>query len=123
VSVRVRHTVDRLDRNMRSIPRTAATGFAKAVRANALEGNRRAKRYAQASSGKHGKHYPRSFSAEAVGPLSWEYGPDSSKPQGGMSFEMGSRNQPPHRDLAQSAAGLTAPLASDVRDVLDRLFW
>lgn len=123
MTLRVTHTLDRLDRDVRAMPREAATGMAKAVRKAAEDGNRRAKGYARRSSGKHGKHYPDSFTAEALGPLSWEYGPDASKPQGNMSFEMGSRNQPPHRDLQQSAAGVTAPLASDVRDLLDRLFW
>jgi hypothetical protein len=56
---------------------------------------------AEATSGEHGVHYPASISAELVfdvGGVSVDVGPESGKPQGGMSFEFGSRNQPPHLD-------------------------
>lgn len=63
-------------------------------------------RNATATSGEHGKHYPKSISSEtrlSLGILV-ETGPESGMPQGGMGpgFEFGSRNQPPHLD------GLTA---------------
>lgn len=56
---------------------------------------------ARATSGQHGVHYPDSITAELVldlGGVSVDVGPESGKPQGGMSFEYGSQNQPPHLD-------------------------
>jgi hypothetical protein len=112
-----------LANDLAAIPAKAARGLATTVRKNANEGNRLASRFAKESAGAHGKHYPRAFSAEAISPLSWEYGPDAAKPQGGMSFEEGSRNQPPHHDLAKSQDIIGPKLAADVGDVVDRLFW
>lgn len=45
----------------------------------------------------HGKHYPGQVDHERLGYLLWEIGPHGH-PQGEMSFEYGSRNQPPHLD-------------------------
>ena len=82
--------------------------------------------------GYNGKLYPRTFSTEMYGTgrfsggvssYSGEYGPDSTLPQGGMSFEQGSRNQPPHNDLAKSAEIIGPAFVRSVRDVLDDLFW
>ena len=56
---------------------------------------------ARATSGQHGVHYPDAISAELVfdlGGVSVDVGPETGKPQGGMSFEFGSQNQPPHLD-------------------------
>lgn len=56
---------------------------------------------ARATSGEHGVHYPASITAELVfdlGGVSVDVGPESGRPQGGMSFEFGSQNQPPHLD-------------------------
>jgi len=53
---------------------------------------------AVATSGAHGKHYPNSIESHMLTPLSAEIAPNPGKPQGGMSFEFGSRNQPPHLD-------------------------
>lgn len=58
------------------------------------------------TAGKHGKHYPKSITADVsfgLGSIEGEVGPDSSKPQGGMSFEFGSVNQAPHLDGQQAA--------------------
>lgn len=66
---------------------------------------------ARETSGVHGKHYPDSIDSERV--LSTnivvEVGPNAAKPQGGMSFENGSVNQPPHLD-GQRAADSEIPL-------------
>lgn len=50
------------------------------------------------ASGDYAKHYVRAISAEEVfsTDVVFEVGPDSSKPQGRMSFEYGSVKQPPH---------------------------
>jgi hypothetical protein len=54
---------------------------------------------------------------------SGEYGPDIARPQGGMSFEYGSRNQPPHLDLARSADLIGPSTVGEVGRMVDRLFW
>lgn len=124
--VTIHHTINLLERDARKIPAKAAKGFAQATRDTAREGNLIAKGFARESAGAHGKHYHRAFTAEKTGrsPYQWEYGPDAARPQGGMSFETGSRNQPPHLDLARSQdviAGRVLP--AKVRAVLDGLFW
>jgi hypothetical protein len=55
--------------------------------------------------------------------VSGEYGPDAAMPQGGMSFEFGSRNQKPHLDLAKSADVIGPALAQEVRGLADQWFW
>lgn len=66
---------------------------------------------ARATSGVHGKHYPNSIDWEMQ--LSTniviEVGPNPAKPQGRMSFEEGSVNQPPHLD-GQRAADYEIPM-------------
>jgi hypothetical protein len=123
VRIRVIHGIDDLAGDLRTIAVEAKPTMARVVRAAAIEGNRLAQSYARRTAGAHGKHYPKSFSAEAITPLSWEYGPNSGMPQGGMSFEFGSRNQPPHLDLARSADVIAAKFGGDVLDAVDGLFW
>lgn len=122
-TVRVIGGVGDLARDCRKIATTARADMAKVVRRNAERGNKIARGYAKESAGAHGKHYHRAFSAEAVTPLAWEYGPDASKPQGGMSFERGSRNQPPHNDLAKSLDLIAPKFAQDVHNLPDDWFW
>lgn len=81
---------------------------------------------ARATSGEHGKWYPDAITTEmrfAGFSLETETGPESGRKQGGMSFEHGSRKQPPHLDglramplaaarldrLADAAIGLALP--------------
>ena len=40
-----------------------------------------------------------------------------------MSFEWGSRNQPPHLDLNRAADVIVPKWVSDLRDVYDEAFW
>jgi hypothetical protein len=122
VKIRVRHSIDRLADDQADIARSTKPKLAKIVRENADEGRNRARAFARLSAGAHGKHYPKAITSEATGLLEAEFGPDAGMPQGGMSFERGSRNQPPHNDLAQ-AADLVAPaMEADVRKLLARLF-
>ena len=121
--INVQHTVGDLARDAAKVAVSAKPKMAKVVRSNAQQGNRLAKGIARQSAGAHGKHYHRAFTAEALTPLSWEDGPDASMPQGGMSFEFGSRNQPPHLDLAKSLDAQGPQFAKDAGDVLDGLFW
>ncbi|MER6942493.1 hypothetical protein ABT294_00595 [Nonomuraea sp. NPDC000554] len=65
---------------------------------------------AKQSAGRHGKHYPKSITAEqvpAADAAEWEVGPETRLPQGSMGrgFEYGSRNQPPHLDGWQAVIG------------------
>lgn len=121
--VRVQHTIGDLARDAARVATKAKPKMAKVVRRNAEQGNRLGADIARKSAGAHGKHYPGAFSAEAITPLVWEYGPDAGMPQGGMSFEFGSRNQPPHLDLAKSLDVQGPKFADDAGDVLDGLFW
>ena len=53
---------------------------------------------AYATSLPHGSWYPSSIRYQMTGALEATIAPDESYKQGGMSFEFGSRNQPPHLD-------------------------
>lgn len=61
---------------------------------------------AKETAGQHGKHYPKAITAEQIpvtDEILWEVGPERMRKQGDMSFEYGSRNQPPHLDGARAA--------------------
>ena len=63
---------------------------------------------ATATAGRHGKWYPASIKTKPVGAMEVEVGPTPGMRQGAMSFEFGSRNQPPHLD-GQRALDATLP--------------
>ena len=93
-------------------------------------GNAVAKNTGRRTAGRRGKVYPRactweasSFAGFGGAAYSAEYGPDSARPQGGMSFEFGSRNQPPHLDLAKSADLIGPVMAKEAGDMIDGWFW
>lgn len=129
--VRVTNTLDSLADDMADIVKRAPRDMVKVVREGIRAGNMVARDYAKRSAGSHGKHYHRAFSTEMHGVVSFggvfgysgEYGPDASKPQGSMSFERGSRNQPPHNDLARSADLIGPSFAQEVRGLPDGWFW
>lgn len=129
--IRVTHGIGRLAADMADIPARARVDMRATVREGIRVGNTVARDFAKQSAGKHGKHYHRAFSTEmrrdftgfGVSIMSGEYGPDIAKPQGGMSFEFGSRNQKPHLDLARSADIMGPSLAGEVRRLPDRWFW
>jgi hypothetical protein len=80
---------------------------------------------AKESAGRHGKHYPRAITSEqmpATGEAWWQVGPESDRKQGDMSFEYGSRNQPPHLDMTREIPGIEQAmfeaLDKAVRDLL-----
>jgi len=123
VYVRVTHHIDDLASDLRTIATEVNLVMAKTVREEARLGNNLAKGFAKKSAGSHGKHYPSSMSAEMVSALSWEYGPEDGKRQGGMSFERGSRNQPPHLDLAKSADIIGPRLGGAILNDVGDLFW
>lgn len=119
----VSHDLDRLQRDLKKIPGKLAGGAERAAARRAQEGNRNAKRRATRTAGKHGKHYPSAFIAERVGDMHWRYGPITSIAQGAMSFEGGSRNQPPHLDLEKSAAVVGPKFGRDISQLIGRVFW
>ena len=104
-----------------SVPARATRAAGQAVERIAKAGNTLARAFARESAGKHGKHYHRAITAEKKHPLglTWAYGPDVAKPQGDMSFERGSRNQPPHLDLNRSA-DVIGPQLGQVADAMAR---
>lgn len=80
----------------------APVAFAKAARGvveeTAIDMRDAWRENAVETSGAHGKHYPKSITYRMRGltSIGADIYPDPGKPQGGMSFENGSRNQPPH---------------------------
>lgn len=132
MDVRVIGGVKDLQHDLERITDRAPKDMVGVLRGNLRAGNRIAKALAKKRSGSHGKYYPAAFSAEmngiasalsGAGLYSGEFGPDSSMPQGDMSFERGSRNQPAHHELAD-AADVTVPrFVDDVARLPDGWFW
>ncbi len=121
--VRVQHDIDDLANDLAGIPVRMVREGNRVVRGAATRGNRLAQSNARRTAGAHGVHYPKAFTVEMRGVLEAEYGPDAGRPQGGMSFEHGSRNQPPHLDLAKSADVIGPTFGRDVSKMIDGLFW
>lgn len=129
--VHVTNTLDDLFSDMAHITRTAGRDMAGVVRDGIRVGADVARENAKRSSGKHGKYYPRAITAEmhsgfhgfGASVYSGEYGPDIARPQGGMSFERGSRKQKPHLDLARSADLIGPSFAAEVARLPDKWFW
>lgn len=127
----VTDTIGDLVKDMAAIPPKAARDMMACVRDGARAGNEIAKESAKRTAGAHGKHYHKAFTVSAgrgfrgfgAAVYSAEYGPDASKRQGGMSFERGSRNQPPHLDLAKSADVIGPIFAREVSQLPARWFW
>lgn len=131
VRVRVVNHLDDLAADIAAIPPAAAKRMPSIVRDGAHAGAQLARDFARESAGAHGKHYPNSITAESkkafrgfgAGVYSAEYGPVVGRRQGGMSFEWGSRNQPPHLDLNKSADIIGPAFPGEVRNMLRDLFW
>lgn len=129
--VTVHHTIGRLAADMADIPARAKVDMRATVRDGIKVGNSLAKDFARESAGAHGKHYHKAFTTEmrrdfagfGTAIISGEYGPDIARPQGGMSFEFGSRNQKPHLGLARSADFVGPAFAGEVRRLPSRWFW
>ena len=129
-TVRVVHGIVDLAKDMAAIAVRARPDMRDVVQDGLRAGNMLAKDSAKRTAGEHGKHYHKAFSWEMHSGfglfgnvISGEYGPDANKPQGGMSFEFGSRNQPPHLDLAKSADIIGGSFAQEVRALPDKWFW
>lgn len=90
------------------MPRLGAAGakaITKVLAEGAVELRDQWRENAKETAGKHGRHYPKSIvvwpriSTDVV----FDIGPDPRLPQGGMSFEFGSQNQPAHLDGQRAA--------------------
>lgn len=127
--VRVIHGIDDLAADTRRIATTARKDMVGVVREGIRVGNSVAKDNARRSSGKHARLYPGTFTAEmklygGLGLIAGEYGPED-RGQGllAMYLERGSRNNPPHNDLAKSADVIGPAFAGEVRRLPDKWFW
>lgn len=128
--VKVTHDIDDLANDLAAITRRVKPDMREVVRDGLRVGTDIARSNARRSAGKHGKHYPKAITSEmhtGLGlfgnTISGEYGPDASRPQGGMSFEFGSRNQAPHLDLARSADVVGPAFIISVDSAVSRWFW
>lgn len=118
--------------DLRKIPVIAVKDMVRIVKTSARVGGMDARANAKRTAGAHGKHYPGAITWDSSastffgfggGSISAAYGPETSRRQGEMSFEHGSRNQPPHNDLAKSADLILPATAGAVRDAMDDWFW
>ena len=127
-SIRVVHNIGDLADDCASIVKKVRPDMTRVVRKNVHDGMIMARANARRTAGKHGKHYPRSITEEmklfgGLGLIAGEYGPDEALRQGGMSFEGGSRNQPPHLDLFKSSLKIGGPFVRDVDRAVGGWFW
>ena len=116
-TIRVTGGVADLERKMRSLPPKARKDMRRVVVENVRAGRVLTRDSARRTARSHGKHYPKAITSEMTGPLIGEWGPDASKPQGGMSFEGGSRNQPAHLNMAKNADIVARMYHQDVADL------
>lgn len=130
MQVKVTSNVDDLANDMIAIAKRVRPDMRDMVRDGIRAGSELARTNAKRTAGKHGKHYPKSITSEmhsglglSGNTISGEYGPDASRPQGGMSFEYGSRNQPAHLDLARSADIVGPSFLRSVDDQVAEWFW
>ena len=116
MAARFLHNLGDLERDLIETSRSFRTPAARAVRDVAETGLRTARRLSRQRDGQHGKHYTRAITAERLGPLIFEYGPDASKKQGDMNFEEGPGPQTaPHPSMAQSSDGRAEELEKRLR--------
>ena len=127
-TIRVTHTLDDLRRDLEAIPGIVKRRGRETVRRAAVAGNQAAKAHASVEHGYPGDEdadYPPSFTVEQTGALRYEYGPDAAIGDGSKAtgYEFGSRNSPPHGDLAYSRDVARARLSEGTADLVESLFW
>lgn len=131
MSIRVTHSIDDLADDMRGIAVRSPGDMKDVVRQGIKAGNMVAKDLARESSRKHAKLYPGTFTANMYrggglfgNTYSGEYGPEP-RGQGNLAgiLENGSRNNPPHLNLARSADLIGPSFAQEVRALPDKWFW
>ena len=93
------------------------------VRDTAREGNKIAKANAERTSGAHGVHFPKAFTASRLTLMSWQYGPEKERLQVNMNFEEGPGPQTtPHRQVAKSFDVIKPKFHQAADDLVDELF-
>ena len=125
------HDIADLANDLVAVRRKARADLDDVVKDGIRVGNAVAKDNARRSSGTHARKYPGAFSAEMHrgkglfgNVTSGEYGPRASG-QGLLAniLENGSRNNPPHLDLARSADLIGPAMAREVREKSEGWFW
>jgi hypothetical protein len=104
--------LNKLEQDLGKIPGRLVPKQIAAVKASSASVESAWRSSATKSAGAHGKHYPKAVTHDVKvrpGLVEGIIGPDASKPQGKMSFELGSSKQPPHLD------GFTAGRAEEPR--------
>lgn len=118
-TVRVSHTIGDLARDMAAIPTRMVTEGSKVVKKDVRAGRTLARRYARGLSGPHGEDYYKRITDEMTGALEGEYGPHD----GGLPVGGGWRHGTPNTELERSQDVIGPRFASDVRSLIDGLFW
>lgn len=119
--VRVTHTIDQLDREMRRIPGKAMTRMVGVTARSVDQGHRLAQGIAKKNSGPHGTNYWKRITSEMTGPLTGEFGPHGDVV--GNAVGAGWRHGPPNTDLAKAADIIGPRFAKNVGKIPDKLFW
>lgn len=130
--VKVTSHLDGLVADLEEIAEKAPVELKQLVKDGIRVGNDLAKANARVTSRRHARKYPGTFTSSMnpdqrfadVKIYNGEYGP-LPKGQGLLAsiLENGSRNNPPHKDLARSADVIGPALDREVGDVVDGLFW
>lgn len=120
MSIRVTHDIHDLSDDLAGLPVKLGRALPPVVKRNAHEGNRTARKFARTKAGPHGKNYYKRLTVEMTGPYSAEYGPEGDPK---TEFVGAGWRHGVNLDLPNSADLIGPKLASDVGDVLDRLFW
>lgn len=120
-----------LERDLRTIARKAPRDMIGTVRDGVRAGAVLTRANAERTSGAHGVHFPKSITAEMHAgrglfgnSYSGEWGAEKNRPQGGMSFDEGSRNQSsPHLAHAKAADVVGPAFGQEVHRMTGRWFW
>lgn len=116
--------VKELARDLGRVPNRVNDGLRDAVDESSDELLKLAKANARESSGAHGPHYPRAFSRDILaGGFVAEVGPGGGGRQARMSFEYGSRNQPPHLDLNRATDAIEEPYYRRIDQAVAKALW
>ena len=90
-----------------------------AVRVGGRQVERDWKANATQTAGVHGKWYPLAIKGRSTGALEYTIKPDEAMKQGAMSFENGSRNQPPHLDALRAFQGREASVQRMIKRAVE----
>ena len=125
MGIRIVHSLHDLASDMAAAAATFRPAASRHVADVARDGNKAGKANARRSSGKHARKYAGTFTATRTGPLEYEWGP-VARGQGNLAhiLENGTRNNPPHHDIAKAADSHGAgDLARKIRGTFDEMFW